>query len=180
MANILDVVRGLNQAASNAYDGYKNLDSKIGLRREEGDAIIDSRIVDGFRVRFAGDQMILTYQSEVRLADLHPRNKFEDDIEQRMADIVKFLKKEYKNVTKGPVTLTPLGDADILVQSTSRIRSWVQSSKAYRIGGASDVETIKQASNDSVDANIKKFIELATTKRPSNDKAKKNPDTPEG
>ena len=36
MANILDVVRALSQAASNAYDGYEHMDEKIGLRREEG------------------------------------------------------------------------------------------------------------------------------------------------
>ena len=36
MASILEVIKGLSQAASNAYDGYENLDSKIGLRREEG------------------------------------------------------------------------------------------------------------------------------------------------
>ena len=29
MANILDIVRGLSQAAANAYDGYENMDEKI-------------------------------------------------------------------------------------------------------------------------------------------------------
>ena len=29
MASILDVVQGLAQAASNAYDGYKNIDEEI-------------------------------------------------------------------------------------------------------------------------------------------------------
>ena len=50
MANILDIVRGLSQAAANAYDGYENVDEKIGLKREEGHPITDSRVVDGFRV----------------------------------------------------------------------------------------------------------------------------------
>ena len=36
MASILDVIKGLNQAAANAYDGYENMDEKVGLKREEG------------------------------------------------------------------------------------------------------------------------------------------------
>ena len=51
MASILDVVKGLNQAAANAYDGYENMDEKIGLRREDGDPIIDSRVMDGFSLK---------------------------------------------------------------------------------------------------------------------------------
>ncbi len=76
MASILDVVKGLNQAAANAYDGYENMDEKIGLRREDGDPIIDSRVMDGFSVRFAGNKMTLSYQSEVLVKELHPRNQF--------------------------------------------------------------------------------------------------------
>ena len=44
MANILDIVRGLSQAAANAYDGYDNMDEKIGLNREEGHPVLDSRM----------------------------------------------------------------------------------------------------------------------------------------
>ena len=36
MASILDIIKGLNQAAANAYDGYDHMDEKIGLKREEG------------------------------------------------------------------------------------------------------------------------------------------------
>lgn len=61
MANILDIVRGLSQAAANAYDGYENMDEKIGLRREEGHPVLDSRLMDGFKVRFAADNLIVTY-----------------------------------------------------------------------------------------------------------------------
>ena len=50
MATILDIIKGLNQAAANAYDGYQNMDEEIGLRREEGHPIIDSRVMDGFSV----------------------------------------------------------------------------------------------------------------------------------
>ena len=56
MASVLDIVRGISQAAANAYDGSQDekysLDGearKIGLKREEGDPIIDS-CYPGFNV----------------------------------------------------------------------------------------------------------------------------------
>ena len=179
MASILDVIKGLNQAASNAYDGYDHMDEKIGLKREEGNPIVDSRLIDGFAVRFAAQNMIVTYQSEIPLKEVHPRNQFENDIEMRFGDIVKFLKKEYKKVTKESVTLTEVAPADIMVQSTSRVRNWVQASKQYQIGSIDGVDPVRGTSEDRLEDNIKKFMELSSDKRPSNDKAKKNPDTPE-
>ena len=164
MASVLEVIRGLSQAASNAYDGYENLDSKIGLRREEGNPIVDSRIVDGFGVRFAADKMILTYQTDIMLKEMHPRSQFENEIERTFGDIVKFLKKEYKTITKENVNLTPEGDANILVQSTSRIRSWIQATKQYKIGNIDAVEPVGKASEDKLKENIKKFMEATSGK----------------
>jgi hypothetical protein len=178
MASILDIIKGLNQAAANAYDGYQNVDETIGLRREEGHPIIDSRIMDGFSVKFSADKLIIGYQSEVLMKEVHPRNQFENEIERRFKDIVKYLKKEYKNITKSSVNLTEVAEADILVQSTSRVRNWVQATKQYKIGGAGETESLKQPSSDKMEDGIKKFMELSTTKRPKNDKASKNPDTP--
>jgi hypothetical protein len=178
MATILDIIKGLNQAAANAYDGYQNMDEKIGLRREEGHPIIDSRVMDGFSVKFSADKLIIGYQSEVLMKEVHPRNQFENEVERRFKDIVKYLKKEYKNITKSSVNLTEVGAADVLVQSTSRVRNWVQATKQYKIGGAGETESLKQPSSDKMEDGIKKFLDLSSTKRPKNDKAPKNPDTP--
>ena len=178
MANILDVIKGLNQAASNAYDGYENMDEKIGLKREEGHPILDSRMMDGFKVRFSADKMILSYQADVLMKELHPRNQFENEMNRRFADIVKFLKKEYKKVTKQSVNLSESGETDMMVQATSRVRNFVQATKQYKIGGVEGVAPVGQSSNEKLDDNIKKFMELHSTKRPSNDKAPANPDTP--
>jgi hypothetical protein len=177
MATILDVIKGLNQAAANAYDGYQ-MDEEVGLRREEGHPLIDSRVIDGFSVKFAADKLIIGYQSEVLMKEVHPRNQFENEIERRFKDIVKYLKKEYKNITNSSVNLTEVDEADILVQSTSRVRNWVQATKQYKIGGAGETESLKKPSSDKMEDGIKKFLELSTTKRPKNDKAPKNPDTP--
>ena len=179
MATILDVIKGLNQAASNAYDGYDNMDEKIGLKREEGHPILDSRVIDGFKVKFSADQMIVTYHSEVLMKEIHPRAQFENEIERKFGDIVSYLKKEYRKVMKSSVTLNEVAEADIMVQSTSRVRNFVQPTKRYKIGGGEGVESLKQPSKDTVDDGIKKFLDLFSDKRPSNDKAPKNPDTPE-
>ena len=180
MSNILDIVKGLNQAASNAYDGYNHMDEEIGLRREEGNPIVDSRIMDGFAVRFAADKMIVTYQSDIPLKELHPRGQFENDIERTFANITKFLKKEYKKITKSSVTLTEVAPADMMVQSTSRVRNWVQATKQYKIGTDSETVSLGRTSDEKMEDGIKKFLDLSSEKRPSNDKASKNPDTPKG
>jgi len=184
MSNILDIIKGLNQAAANSYDAYE-LDEEIGLEREKGHPILDRRVIDGFRVRFAANKMIVTYQSEMRLEQLHPRNQFVNEIERKFGDILKFLKKEYKNITKASVSLTEDTDADILVQTTSRYHTWVQATKQYNINTDSgDVVSLRRTSDRSIDKPFEKrfkdFLELSSDKRPSNDTAKKNPETPEG
>ncbi len=175
MASILEVIKGLNQAAANAYDGYKNMDETIGLTREEGHPIVDSRLIDGFRVRFAAQSMIVTYQGDIMMKEIHPRGQFENEIERKFGDIVKFLKKEYKKVTKESVVLSEVAPADILVQSTSRIRNWVQATKQYKIGGLTEVDTLGKTSEEKLSDNIKKFMDNTKKKapKPKNDKRPK-------
>ena len=101
MATTLDIVRGISQVLANSHDGALDEEGepiKIGLKREEGDPIKDSRVMDGFSCRFHGNQICISYQSECRLKDVHA-NSFESDTEQKIEDIAKFLKKEYKKLT---------------------------------------------------------------------------------
>jgi hypothetical protein len=182
MATVLDIIKGLNQAASNAYDGA-GLEEEIGLNREEGDPILDSRVMDGFRVRFSADKMIVTYQAECMLKETHPRNQFENEIERRFVDIVKFLKKEYKNITRDSVTLNETAPVEMMVQTTSRVRTWVQAKKQYTIGGMSEAVANRRDSEQDADKpyeqRFRNFMELSSGKRPPNDTSSKNPDTPE-
>jgi hypothetical protein len=181
-SNILDIIQGLANAAAKGYAGHDKQtgeDTGLQLRRDEELTIHERQLQDAFKVRFAADKMIVTYQSEVHLSEVNPRNKFEDEIEARFNDITKFLKKEYRKARKESVSLTPAGDANIMVQNTSRYRSWVEAQKQYNIGDIGPAESIKQPSEDKLDSNIKKFMDLVGKKRPSNDKAKKHPDTPE-
>ena len=105
MATVYEIVQGLSQAAANAYDGATTDDGEqlnAGLQREEGDPILDKRVMDGFGVKFYGNMMCLTYHSEVQLKEVYASG-FESDVEQRVADIASFLKKEYKKLTGNSV-----------------------------------------------------------------------------
>tara|TARA_R110000851_G_C12739568_1_gene530697 strand:+ start:45 stop:575 length:531 start_codon:yes stop_codon:yes gene_type:complete len=175
MATTLEIIRGISQAAANGYDGA--LDDKgepisIGLKREEGNPIIDSRVMDGFSVRMHGDILKLTYQSEIKLRDVHDKS-FESDIEQTIQDIANFLKKEYKKITGNALTLTAQGEATILVQNTSKVRVFIIANKDYKIGNLGDVDPVKGDAKDSIDAKFKSFLEQGGLgSRPDNDKRK--------
>jgi hypothetical protein len=178
MATTLEVIRGISQAAANAYDGA--LDDKgepisIGLKREEGNPLIDSRVMDGFGVRFHGNQLCISYQSEVRLKEVYG-GSFESDTEAMIEDIAKFLKKEYRSVTGSSLSLKPVGEVEIIVQNTSRVRTWCQAHRFYDIGSIEDVEGIKSPSEDKMDVSFRKFLDAGgfqDGKRPQNDTRKK-------
>ena len=77
-SNTLKIVQGIAQAAANAYDGSHDeryaadgKARKIGLNREEGDPILDKRVIDGFKVKFSGDAMCIVYQSDIMLKDIY-------------------------------------------------------------------------------------------------------------
>ena len=94
MATTMEIVRGISQVLANSYDGAlddKGEPIKVGLKREEGHPILDSRVMDGFKVTFHGNQLRISYHSEVKLKDVHAKG-FESDLEKMIADIAKFLK----------------------------------------------------------------------------------------
>ena len=177
-SSIYDIVKGLSQAAANAYDGALTEDGEpvaVGLKREEGDLILDSRVIDGFKVKFYGNMMCLTYQSDVQLKEVYA-NGFESEIDQRLTDIASWLKKEYRKITGKSVTLTEEGDVDVMVQSTSNVRSWIQAKKHYKVGGLSEDMQIESPSKDGLEKSWKTFLDLGgwDGKRPKNDTRPKN------
>ena len=170
----LEIIQGLSQAAANAYDGghMENyaLDGqarKVGLKREQGCPIKDKRVNDGFSVKFYGDSMIINYQSDVMMRDLKD-NGFENDIARMLNEVKKFLQKEYKAITGNSVSLTKKGEPQILVQTTSRVRTFVQAYQHYKVGKLSMDQT-GAPSEPSVRDITKKFLETAKAKRPQNE-----------
>ena len=167
----LEIIRGLSQAAANAYDGAHDerfsLDGQqrqVGLQREEGCPIMDKRVIDGFKVKFYGDSMIINYQSDVMMKDLK-NDKFENEIARTINEVKKFLQKEYKAVTGKSVSLTKKGEPNIIVQTTSRVRTFVQAYQHYKVGGLK----IDEPQETSVRDITKKFLEQAKAKRPQNE-----------
>ena len=177
MATTLEIIQGLAQAAAHGYDGahderysHDGQARPIGLQREEGDPILDRRVIDGFAVRFSGPQMIITYQSEIKLKEVY-KGGFESEIERRINEVKKFLQKEYKAITGNGITLKKAGEPKVLVQSVSRVHSWVQATQIFDIGGLK-ADSLGQPSEPNVRDITKKFLEQASTKRPQNDTRK--------
>ena len=175
----LEIIQGLAQAAANAYDGVHDerftLDGQVrstGLRREEGCPLMDRRVNDGFSVKFYGNKMCINYQSDIMLKEVYS-GKFEQDMAKMLNEVKKFLQKEYKAVTGKSVTLTADGEAKILVQSTSRVRSFVQAYQHYKVSGISE-EPIMDPAVESNRSITRKFLEqVKAAKRPSNEYIKK-------
>ena len=166
MATTLEIIRNLAQAAANGYDGghlenlsYDGEARKIGLKREEGNPIIDSRVVDGFNVRMSGPILTISYQSDIKLKDVYAGD-IEADVEQMIQNVANFLKKEYKKITGDALTLTVQGDVDVLVQNTSKVRVFVIGKRNYKVGNLDGVMEVGLPSEDRLDQSIRDFISL--------------------
>ncbi len=178
-SSTLEIIQGLAQAAANAWDGGHDerfaLDGqvrKVGLNREDGCPIMDQRVSDGFSVKFYGDSICINYQSDTRLKDVHDP-KYEQDVERMLNEVKKFLQREYKAVTGKGITLKKKGEPRVLVQSTSRVRTFVQAYQHYTISGMNKVIH----DDPMVDKNreiTRKFLEQHSTKKPRNVTRKKD------
>ena len=163
MATTLEIIQGINQAAANAYDGahdkrFVDGDPKaIGLSREEGDPIIDSRISDGFGVKIIGDMLQINYEANIRLKDVYA-NGFEEECDRKIMAISDFLKKEFRTITGSALSLTPQGECKCIVQHTSRVRTFVMAHRLFKIGGMQGVETLGEAITNPMDVKYQKFL----------------------
>jgi hypothetical protein len=173
----LEIIQGLSQAAANAWDGahMENyaLDGEVrktGLNRENGIPLLDKRVIDGFKVKFYGDSMVINYQSDVMMRDLKDKG-FENEIMRTINEVKKFLQKEYKAITGKSVSLTAKGEPQVIVQQTSNVRTFVQAYQHYKIGGLEMDQILAPSSSDTRDI-TKKFLEMAKAKRPENESIK--------
>jgi hypothetical protein len=169
MATTLEIIQGINQAAANAYDGSHDKrfitgePKEIGLSREEGCAIVDSRVSDGFGVKIIGDMLQINYEANVRLSDVYAVG-FEEECERRVHAIAEFLKKEFKVITGKGLSLTPEGEVKCMVQNTSRVRTFVMCHRLYKIGGLQGVETLGEAVTNPMDVKYQKFLKEGSFK----------------
>ena len=164
---VVDVLRGISQAAAGMYDGAhdeKGEPIKIGLKREEGDPIIDSRVIDGFGVTFHGNLLCISYQSDIKLKDVYAGD-IEADVEDMIQNVANFLKKEYKKVTGDSLSLTPETEVDVIVQNTSKVRVFVTGKRHYKIGNLDGVLPVAEPSEDRLDKSVRDFLALGKWRR---------------
>jgi len=172
---LLDIIQGISQALSKKYDGAlddENNPIQHGLKRDVekfSDYINLSRSLDGFNARIQGTLLIVSYHSQINLNQAHDKN-LESDIEDIFANIIKFLKKQYKIYTKQSLKLTPEGKVKIKVETSSLVRSWLIAQKIYKISGY-DID--EEGKNKDLDNAIKKWIEQKSNKKPKNVKISK-------
>jgi len=170
----LDIVRGISQAAAGMYDGALDENGepiKIGLKREEGNPLLDKRVIDGCKIRCSGNTLIVSYHSELLLRDVYAQD-LESELEQTMSDIVSYLKEQYRKVTGNTLSLKEKGECDARVESTSRVRVFVTARKDYEISSMNDVEAVKEPSEDKLEKTFKDFLAKASDKKAPNDKRK--------
>lgn len=165
MATTLEIINGISQAISRGYDGAHD-DSgdpvEIGLRREEGDPLVDSRVMDGFSARIGGNRLYISYHCEPHLKEVH-NSSFEQEVESMIEKVKSFVQKEYKKVTKSALSLSDPSEVKVLVEYISRIRCSVKAVKCYKIGALTDVEATPSCDESSsdperVDKSIRDFL----------------------
>jgi hypothetical protein len=162
MSTTYDIIKGISQAASKSYDGAtddKGEPVKIGLKREEGRPLIDKRVMDGFSVSFHGDQLCVHYHSEMTKKELTNLKDVDGDTASMFKKIVKFLKKEYKQITGNGLSLTQTCDCKVRLEYISHIRCWLTAKQYFKIGGLKGFEEEKSP-DDRLDDSIKKWISL--------------------
>lgn len=137
MATTLEIINGISQVLAKGYDGALDENDeplKVGLKREEGNPLIDPRVIDGFGVKFESNCICITYSSEIKLKEVYG-GSLENDVSSKISDVATFIKKEYKALTKNGLTLTADGEVNVLVQPVSRIRTLVTAVQKFKIGG---------------------------------------------
>lgn len=177
----MELVKGISQVMANTYDGAvdkKGQKIKVGLRREEGvdfhkfnGTSADCRLLDGFKARVGhyADKneswpcLNVTYHTEVKLEEAHDP-KLAEEIEGRIAEAVKYLKKEYKKITGKELSLKKHGDPEMRLEQTSRIRTFVTSKCCYEID---NIELPKLETSDDVKRSeqLQKWLALGGLKK---------------
>ena len=136
MATTLEIINCISQVLSNTYDGALDENGepiKIGLRREEGNPLVDHRVMDGFGAHISGNRLHIKYHAEIPLKEVHS-NGFEGEMESMVEKVKSFIQKEYNKAMKSSLSLSDPSEVDVLVEYISRIRCSVKVHKCYKLG----------------------------------------------
>ena len=177
MSTVEEVAKGLSQVMADKYDGAMDDEGnplETGLKRGTFDAkLTDKRVNDGFGLSLNGNILVLNYEGEVSMKELKDKN-FEGDVEQTLADVLKFVKKHYKRVTGETLKCKPVGEVSMSVQSTSRVHTWVEAQMRYEVQGMDGVDMKNPSGEELCDQSIKVWLSLGKkSKKAQNDTRKK-------
>jgi hypothetical protein len=178
MATVMEIIQGLSQVAANSYDGARDEDGKrkqTGLKRDEEVAIRDRRVIDGFAMRLHhGNKLCVMYTTEVLLSDIAQKGKYEDSLLQDVADVVSFIKKEFRKVTGSTLSLKELKEPkpEFDFMQTSLVRTEVKVTCHYEVGGLEDPSEEKDSFREKALKGMEKWLSLSSDKRPQNDTRK--------
>ena len=135
MASIYDIAMAISNVMS--QKGYDGSGAEIGLKREEGDPILDSRVMDGFAAKVHGNQLIINYHSMMSPKDFHskrdPAVALKQDLKDVFDNIEKFLKTEVSKLNVGSLRLAQVGEDDALIQYLNRGRYNCVAKRVYNI-----------------------------------------------
>jgi hypothetical protein len=178
MATVMEIIQGLSQVAANTYDGASDEDGErkqTGLKRDEEIPIGDKRVLDGFTMKLhGGNKLCISYTTEVLLSDIVQKGKYEDSLLQNVADIVSYIKKEFRKVTGSSLSLKELKDKEpeFDFMQTSRVRTEVKVTCHYEVGGLEDPSEEKDSFREKALKGMEKWLALSSDKRPQNDTRK--------
>lgn len=176
MADLMEVIKGISQVMANTYDGARDEKGepiKTGLRRESVPAFTscECRLLDGFRARVTHHAskdgsfpcLIVSYQSEIKLEEAH-KPGLADDVEEYIAESLKYLKKEFKKVTGKELSVEKYGDMNMLVEELSKVRTQVTAQCHYKI---KNVEMPKLEDKKDVERaeQLQKWLKLGGLKK---------------
>ena len=156
------IIQGISAAMANSYDGAKDEKGEPlvkGMRRNKGNPVLDSRVMDGFDLSLQGDLLIVKYHTEETMSGLRGIHKmglgkYQREIEQRLADIIKYVKKEAKKATGVNLSLKHQGEVDIVIQPINKLRTVVQAQCIYKIGGMKNQEEPKAPGDTKTEPNF--------------------------
>ena len=121
----LNVLNGLSAIIGQyGHDGALKEEDPvdIGLAREEGDPILDGRIMDGFNMKVYGDKLCLTYNFfDQKLSDFHEEDA-EKECKDKLEKIKRFVQKEFRSNTGKSLGLKEKGKMEFEVEYISRVR----------------------------------------------------------
>ena len=166
MATTLEIINGISQVLSNSYDGALDENGEpiqIGLRREEGNPLVDPRIMDGFGAQITGDRLHIKYHAEIPLKEVHSSG-FEGEMESMVEKVKSFIQKEFNKVTKSSLSLSDPSEVDVLVEYISRIRTSVKVHKCYKIGGVGSEDGTEADQERPADPEFEKMLKLGGLK----------------